>query len=168
MSRRATALAVLSAGALAACGQGEVKQGQSGATVGAASAPAPAVTDEQAKAMLASLPAPYNAADLDNGKKQFAKCRSCHTLPEGAPNLTGPNLYGVFGRKAASRTDYRYSEALTKAGFEWDAQRLNDWLADPRGYLPGTKMMFLGIKNEKDRVDLIAYLKTQTGYQAAE
>jgi len=162
---RAAALSLTAlAAVLAGCGQqGGEKQAEGDGAVPAASAPA-APSDEQAQALLASLPAPYNTADLANGKRQFAKCRSCHTLPQGGPNMTGPNLYGVFGRQAGSKPDYRYSEALKTAGFAWDGQKLDGWLADPRGFLPGNKMSFVGVKDQKDRVDLIAYLKTQTGY----
>ncbi|HYF23520.1 MAG TPA: cytochrome c family protein [Caulobacteraceae bacterium] len=163
MTRAAALSLTVFAAVLAGCGP----QGGSDTTAspGAAAPAAPAPSDAEAQALLASLPAPYNGADLANGKRQFAKCRSCHTLPEGGPNMTGPNLYGVFGRQAGSKPDYRYSEALKTAGFAWDAQKLDGWLADPRGFLPGNKMSFVGVKEAKDRVDLIAYLKTQTGYK---
>lgn len=140
--------------------------GEGKADGGAAPAPkGEAPTDAEAQAMLASLPAPYNTADLANGKKQFARCRSCHTLPEGGPDLVGPNLYGVFGRKAGAKDGYNYSDALKKADFVWDGPHLDAWLAEPRTYLPGTKMSFAGLKEAKDRTDLIAYLHTQTGYK---
>lgn len=126
-----------------------------------------APTAEEAAVLLASLPAPYNGGDLANGKKQFARCRSCHTLGEGQANLTGPNLYGVFGREAGSKAGYNYSEALRNADFTWDAGQLDAWLSNPRTFLPGNKMSFAGLKDEGDRVDLIAYLKTQTGYAPA-
>jgi cytochrome c len=128
-----------------------------------ASAPAP--TDAEKAAALAALPAPYNTGDLSNGQSKFALCRSCHTIAQGGPDLTGPNLYGVFGRKAGTKEGYSYSDAVKAAGFVWDAQQLDKWLADPRGFMPGTKMTFAGIKNEKDRIDLIAYLKVETGSQ---
>jgi len=140
--------------------------GPSGQKADAPAAPKAAPpTEAEAQAMLASLPAPYNAADLANGKKQFARCRSCHTLPEGGANLVGPNLYGVFGRKAGSVEGYNYSDAVETAGFVWDGAKLDQWLADPRGFLPGTKMSFAGLKDAEDRRDLIAYLHTQTGYK---
>lgn len=130
----------------------------------AATAAAPEVTEAEKQAALASLPAPYNTADLDNGRAKFALCQSCHTIVQGGPNMTGPNLHGVFGRKAATN-DYRYSDALKSAGFVWDAAHLDQWLANPRTYLPGTKMSFAGLKDPKDRVDLIAFLKVETGYK---
>src|SRR5690606_40336757 len=105
MTRRLTVL--MGALALAACGQGDSApaQGDAAAPPAApspASAPAPAPTDAEAVAVLASLPAPYNAADLQNGERVFARCRSCHTINEGGPNRVGPNLWEVFGRTAGT------------------------------------------------------------------
>lgn len=124
-----------------------------------------APSDEATAKLLAGLPAPYNTADLLNGQRQSALCRSCHTLTDGGPDLAGPNLHGVFGRKAGGKPGYAYSAAVKGAGFAWDAGKLDQWLANPKGFLPGTKMTFLGIRDERDRIDLIAYLKVQTGYQ---
>ena len=130
-----------------------------------ASAPEPRVlTEEERSAILASLPAPYSEADPDNGRRVFARCRSCHTLPEGGPNMTGPNLWGVFGREAGSVEGYNYSSALREADFTWTAEQLDQWLNDPRGFLPGNKMSFAGVRDETDRRDLIAWLKLETGY----
>lgn len=131
----------------------------------ASSAPAAAPTDAQKQALLAALPAPYNNGDLMNGQSKFALCRSCHTITEGGPNMTGPNLYGVFGRKAGSKPDYKYSPVVAAAGFDWDAEHLDKWLDNPRGFMPGTKMTFAGLHDPKDRIDLIAYLKVETGYK---
>ncbi len=122
-------------------------------------------SDHEKAELLASLPAPYNTGDLENGKRKFAMCRSCHTINQGGPNMTGPNLYGVFGRKAGSVEGFAYSDAVKAAGFTWDADHLNNWLADPRGFMPGTKMSFMGLKEPKDRIDVIAYLKVETGYK---
>ena len=165
--RNALMLSVLgSCALLAGCGQGG---GEKSATSTPAT-PAPAAEHEptaaERAAVLASLPAPYNTADIDNGKAKFAMCRSCHTIVEGGANLTGPNLHGVFGRKAGALDNYKYSEAVKNAGFVWDAEHLDKWLAEPRTFLPGTKMSFAGLKDPKDRIDLIAYLKVETGYKA--
>lgn len=150
-----TALATL---ALAGCGQGD-------AGGGGPSTPArPTPTTAEKAALLAALPAPYNQADLENGRRVFARCRSCHTITEGGPNMTGPNLYGVFGRQAGGQAKYNYSVAVKEAGFSWDAERLDHWLENPRTFLKGTKMSFAGIPDATDRRDVIAYLKVETGY----
>lgn len=127
----------------------------------------PALTAEQKTALLATLPAPYNAADLANGQRVFARCRACHTITEGGPNMTGPNLYGVFGRAAGAAEGYSYSTAVRQAGFVWDADHLNNWLENPRTFLKGTKMSFAGIPDATDRRDVIAFLKVETGYAPA-
>lgn len=125
----------------------------------------PSAADEAAiKAKTAALPPPYNTGDYQNGKVKFAQCRACHTVVKDGANMVGPNLYGVFGSKAASKPDFAYSDALKAAGFTWDAQRLNDWIAEPQTYLPGTKMTFVGLPDQKDRIDLITYLKIESGY----
>jgi cytochrome c len=142
---------------LAGCGQGDDKPGETPAIA------APTAAEKQA--LLASLPAPYNTADIENGSLKFGMCRSCHTIVPGGANLTGPNLHGVFGRKAGSLENYKYSDAVRNAGFSWDAAHLDKWLAEPRAFLPGTKMSFAGLQDPKDRIDLIAYLKVETGYK---
>lgn len=139
----------------------------SDAAAPAAATPATATPAAPAAAAsgVAALPAPYNTGDIENGKTVFARCRSCHTLAQGAPHGVGPNLYGVFGRKIGSAPGYTYSEAVKNSSIVLDAKHLDDWIANPRDYLPGTKMTFAGISNAKDRLDLIAYLKTETGYK---
>jgi len=127
--------------------------------------PAPAMSDEDAKKAQAALPAPYNTADLANGESKFALCQTCHTVVEGAPNMTGPNLHGVFGRKAASVPGFTYSDVLKASGWTWDAARIDTWITDPKVALPGTKMTFAGLKDPKDRTDTIAYLMVHTGYK---
>ena len=154
-----SALIALASLGLASCGQG----GDSTSSARAAP-PRPEPTPAEKAALLAALPAPYNAADLDNGRRVFARCRSCHTLTEGGPNMTGPNLHGVFGRQAGGHPDYNYSAAVRQAGFSWDAERLDHWLENPRTFLKGTKMSFAGIPDATDRRDVIAFLKVETGY----
>lgn len=145
---------------LASCGQGDA-----GGSESPPAAPAkPAPTDTDKAALLASLPAPYNQADLENGRRVFARCRSCHTITEGGANMTGPNLYGVFGRQAGGQAKYNYSTAVKEAGFTWDAEHLDHWLENPRTFLRGTKMSFPGIPDATDRRDVIAFLKVETGY----
>lgn len=157
-----TFAAVAAVVALSACNK---PQPSSQAGQAATQAPAPALTPEQMKAAQAKLPAPYNTADLDNGQSKFALCSTCHTLPAGGPNMTGPNLHGIFGRKAASLPGFSYSDGLKAAGWTWDAQHIDTWITDPKADIPGTKMTFAGLKDPKDRTDVIAYLMVQTGYQ---
>lgn len=136
-------------------------------TESAVPATTPAPTDAEKQAAIASLPAPYNGGDYLNGKSKFALCSSCHSIAEGGPNMTGPNLHGVFGRKAGSLASFNYSTAIKAAGFVWDGDHLDQWLANPRGFMPGTKMSFIGLKSPKDRIDVIAYLKVESGYKPA-
>jgi cytochrome c len=99
------------------------------------------------------------AGDVDAGKTDFKKCALCHTTESGK-NKIGPSLFGVIGRKSASLENYSYSEAMKKFDNTWDPQTLDSYLADPRATVPGTKMIFPGIKDEKERQDVIAYLET--------
>ena len=136
----------------------------SGSSAASSAAPA-AMTPDQIKAAQAALPAPYNAADIANGESKFALCQTCHTVVEGGPNMTGPNLHGVFGRKAASIAGFNYSDALKASGWTWDAAHVDTWITDPKAALPGAKMTFAGLKDPKDRTDLIAYLMIRTGFK---
>jgi cytochrome c len=149
--RRLALVMVATALALGACGKGATPQ--------TAAAPAQK-TPAQIKAMLATLPAPYNAGDVEHGKSVAIQCRSCHSLDKGGPNMTGPDNYAVVGRKAGSHEGYNYSEALKTSGITWDAPTLDRWLESPRKVVPGTKMSFAGIKDPKSRIDLIAFLRT--------
>jgi len=156
------AVAALAAG-LAGCGKSASNdQAQATSSEQATASQAPEPTEEQKKTLVASLPAPYNAGDLANGEAKFAVCKSCHTLNPGGPDMTGPNLHGVFGRKVAEKAGYHFSDALKAQTFTWNAAELDKWLADPKAMVPGTKMTFVGLKDPKDRTDLVAYLKAET------
>ena len=99
------------------------------------------------------------AADIEAGKMTFKKCALCHTAEKGK-NKIGPSLFGIVGRKSASLDNYTYSEAMKNFHHTWDAETLDKYLADPRGVVPGTKMIFPGIKDKTERENLIAYLET--------
>jgi len=163
-------IAALAVVALTGCGQGEAGSTTEvppapGPVESAPVAPVPVAATAPEKAMLlAALPSPYDQADLDNGRRVFARCRSCHTITEGGPSMTGPNLYGMFGRQTGAQAGYNYSAALRDAGFLWDGPQLDDWLENPRTFLKGTKMSFAGIPSPTDRRDVIAFLKIETGY----
>ncbi len=151
--RTAALVFAVAALALSACGKPADKPAQE-------AAPAEK-SPEQIKAMVATLPAPYSAGDVEHGKQVFGMCRSCHSIAKGGPNMTGPHNYGVVGSKAGQHADYNYTEALKASGLTWDAATLDKWIENPRQLVPGTKMSFAGIKDPKDRIDLIAYLRTQ-------
>jgi cytochrome c len=153
-----TSIALSLAAGLAGCGKSSTEsQGQSAQSSPSEQA-APALTPDEFKKVQASLPAPFNTADLANGEAKFAMCASCHSIAPGGPNMTGPHLHGVVGRKAGSVPDYNYSDAVKNAGFTWDAAHLDKWVTNPRADLPGTKMSFVGLRDPKDRTDVIAYL----------
>jgi cytochrome c len=102
---------------------------------------------------------PAAADDVEAGKTAFKKCALCHTT-EAGKNKVGPSLFGVVGRKSASLDGYNYSEAMKKFDHTWDTQTLDAYLADPRAVVPGTKMIYPGIKDKAERDDVIAYLET--------
>ena len=102
---------------------------------------------------------PAAADDVEAGKAAFKKCALCHTT-EAGKNKVGPSLFGVVGRKSASLDGYNYSEAMKKFDHTWDPQTLDAYLADPRAVVPGTKMIYPGIKDKVERDDVIAYIET--------
>ena len=115
-----------------------------------------------ASAALAASTAGVAAQDTGDpaaGEKVFAKCRVCHQIGEGAKTAVGPELNGVVGRKAGSVPGYSYSTANKSSGITWDEATLKRYLKDPRGVVPGTKMLFPGLSKEKDIDDVIAYLR---------
>jgi cytochrome c len=102
---------------------------------------------------------PAFGQDVEAGQAAFKKCSLCHTI-EAGKNKVGPSLFGIIGRKSASLDGYNYSEGMKKFDRIWDQQTLDSYLADPRAAVPGTKMIFLGIRDNKERDDVIAYLET--------
>ena len=109
--------------------------------------------------LLVIADAPGMAADVEAGKTAFKKCALCHTT-EAGKNKIGPSLFGVVGRKPATLGEFNYSEAMKKFDHTWDEGTLDEYLTDPRATVPGTKMIFLGIKDKTERDDVIAYLET--------
>src|SRR5689334_2831739 len=111
-----------------------------------------------AVAILASA-ACASAQDLAAGENSFKKCLPCHSVGPDAKNKVGPVLNGLDGRKAGTIEGYSYSDANKNSGITWDETTFKEYITDPRAKIPGTKMVFAGIKNEKERGDLWAYLK---------
>jgi cytochrome c len=104
----------------------------------------------------------YAEGDAAHGEKVFNQCKACHQVGPTAKAGVGPAQNGVIGSKAGSRAGYNYSTAMKEAGEKglvWDEATLSKFLENPKAVVPGTKMVFPGLKNEKDRQDVIAYLK---------
>jgi cytochrome c len=105
------------------------------------------------------------AANVAAGEDQSKKCGSCHTFTKGGADGTGPNNYGVVGRKPGTKPGYAFSSAMTDFGKTipgWDYDHLYMFLKNPQGYVSGTKMTFTGIKDPQDRINLIAWLRQQS------
>jgi cytochrome c len=109
--------------------------------------------------VLAVTPAVAMAQDPEAGKVVFNKCRACHQVGEGAKNMVGPVLNGLAGRKAGTIAGYNYSEANKNSGIVWDEPTFREYIKNPRAKIPGTKMVFAGLRDEKEISDLWAYLK---------
>ena len=109
--------------------------------------------------VLCSGNAAWAAGDAAAGKAVFAKCAICHSAEKGVTKL-GPPLWGVVGRPSASVAGYNYSDAMKNAHKVWDPATLDVYLTNPRAMVPGTKMIFPGLKDQADRDNVIAYLET--------
>jgi len=100
-----------------------------------------------------------HAQDVAAGEQSFKKCFPCHSIGEGAKNKVGPELNGLDGRHSGSAPDFTYSDANKNSGITWNEATFKEYIKDPRAKIPNTKMIFPGIKNEKEAGDLWAYLK---------
>jgi cytochrome c len=125
------------------------------ATPGAEAAPEAASEAPDLDSLLAS-------ADVKRGQTLFLQCRACHSLEAGEPHKVGPNLNGMFGRKAGLAPGFDYSPAVMESEIVWTPEALDAWLERPSDFLPGNRMVFIGVKKPEDRANLIAYLQQAT------
>jgi len=109
--------------------------------------------EEPMEAMMAS-------ASVEKGQATAKQCQACHTFEKGGPNRVGPNLWGIVGRPRASEAGFNYSAAMKAKGGSWTFGELYAFLANPRGYIPGTAMTFAGLSRGQQRADVIDYLHT--------
>lgn len=112
-------------------------------------------------AVLFLSPKPGEAADAAAGQAIFNRCKICHSLDAGK-NIVGPSLHGIFGRKAGTADGFTYSAAMKDSGIVWDDETLEKYLRDPKAVVPGGKMAFPGLKDDKQIADVIAYLHQAT------
>lgn len=161
--------------ALGACSSGDDSASEPAETAAApAAAPAatpPAATPAAPAATPAAGAAPAAGGatvtlagltgDAAAGQRVFGQCRTCHTVEAGV-NRVGPSLHALIGRTAGSVPGYTYSTANKNSGVVWTEENLFAYLENPRAYIPGTKMSFVGLRQPQQRADVIAYLKTQS------
>jgi len=128
------------------------------------------VDDSAGGAAVADVPPDWGTvlptADVAAGEAVFQKCKSCHSAEQGGPNGTGPDLWGVEGRKPGSHGGFAYSAAMTEFGGKqpvWDYEHIYEFVKNPQKYIPGTKMTFVGLKQSQDRINVIAYLHSKGG-----
>ena len=106
------------------------------------------------------IPVLLASADGELGKKVANKCTSCHSFEKGGPDKVGPNLYGIIGSNVAHSATFKYSEAMKGKGGQWNYAELFQYIYNPKKYIPGNRMAFGGVKDEKELANLIAYLRS--------
>lgn len=111
--------------------------------------------------VLASSAVPAQEGDPAAGQKVFNKCRACHVV-DAQTNRVGPYLQGVFGRTAGTVEGFTYSPAMKDSGVVWDEETIAEYVADPKGYIPGNRMAFPGLRSDEEVTNLLAYLKEAT------
>jgi len=109
------------------------------------------------------LDARLAAANLKRGQLLYMVCKACHDVEAGLPHKVGPNLHGMFGRKAGTAEGFKYTDALVKSGLVWTPETMDAWLKQPGAIVPGNSMAFAGIANDADRASLIAWLMASSG-----
>ena len=112
-----------------------------------------------AAALMATSSGAGFAQDVEKGANVFKQCQACHSIGPGAQNKIGPELNGLDGRKAGTVPNYSYSDANKNSGIVWGEKTFKEYIKDPRAKIPGTKMIFPGVKNEQQANDLWLYIK---------
>lgn len=141
---------ILAATLLAACGNANTASAPKAETSQAATQEAPAAVVEKV------------LTPMERGAKLAKRCTVCHSYAEGGAHKVGPNLWGFLGSKAASKDGFNYSKAMMESGITWDEASFKAYIENPKGYVPGNRMAFVGVKKAEDREDLLLYLKSQT------
>ena len=113
--------------------------------------------------MLAATAALAQSGDATRGERLFnQQCKACHTVEKGGRNGVGPSLFGILGQKAGAVEGFSFSDAMKSSGIVWDDKTMAEYLKDPRGRVPSTKMVYAGLKQQAQVDDMVAYLKKAT------
>ncbi|MBM3646795.1 MAG: cytochrome c family protein [Alphaproteobacteria bacterium] len=114
-------------------------------------------------ALVFAAPPAWADGDAAKGERVYnTQCKTCHTLDKGGRHLVGPNMHGLFGRKAGTMEGFKFSEAMIASGIVWDDKTIAEYIKDPKGRIPGNTMAFIGLKRQDQIDDVIAYLKKAT------
>jgi cytochrome c len=105
---------------------------------------------------------------MERGAIMWKRCRACHNVEEGARHKVGPNLYGIYGMTAGTQDGFNYSKAMRASGIVWDDETMSAYIENPRTYIPGNRMSYVGIRKEEDRQALLLWLKAQSGGNVTE
>lgn len=124
----------------------------------------PVSTQNQDVTSVKADAAPLTAEEiiLEKGRKLFSRCKACHTLDEGGRQRVGPNLWNMFGQKAGAMEGFNYSKAMSASELIWTDETVSAYIENPREFMPGNRMSFVGLRKVEDREALIAYLRQQT------
>ena len=158
-----TILVILSLGIVAEVIYGPHKPEKPGFEIAVAEAPEGGPSTGGGAATVEPIAVRLASADVGKGEATAKKCLACHTLGQGEPAKVGPNLYNVVGAPFGHLAGFAYSEAILKKkaeGGTWTFENLDHFLANPKAFIPGTKMTFVGVKKDDERADVIDYLRT--------
>jgi len=112
--------------------------------------------------LVAAASAARAAGDPEAGRRVFGRCHNCHSVDPKNDRMVGPNLHGLFGRRAGSLAGFHYSDAMRGAGFVWSEETLPVYIRDPQALVPDNRMMFPGLRSTREIEDLVAYLRAAT------